>query len=107
MQNINMVTPETETTSHYFWAQAHDFCPADAAVTEAIFQEIHKTFIEDVGIFEAQQVSLDRDPSRPHVDLVSDLGGVHVRRLLDQALSAETQTSTRSPAVFPASAGPP
>jgi vanillate O-demethylase monooxygenase subunit len=89
MQNINMVTPETESTSHYFWAQAHDFAPSDASVTEAIFQEIHKTFLEDVGIFEAQQVSLDHDPSRPRVDLISDLGGVLVRRTLDQALLAE------------------
>jgi phenylpropionate dioxygenase-like ring-hydroxylating dioxygenase large terminal subunit len=95
MQNVNMITPETETTSHYFWAQAHDFSPADAAVTEAVYQEIHTTFLEDVSIFEAQQASLDRDPSRPRVDLVSDLGGVQVRRLIDQTILAETQALGR------------
>ena len=93
MQNINMVTPETETTSHYFWAQAHDFAPRDAATTDAIFKEIHQTFLEDVGIFEAQQISLNCDPSRPRVDLISDLGGVHVRRLIDRALENETGAS--------------
>ena len=25
MRNLNAITPETETTSHYFWGQAHDF----------------------------------------------------------------------------------
>jgi phenylpropionate dioxygenase-like ring-hydroxylating dioxygenase large terminal subunit len=91
MQNINMITPETELTSHYFWAQAHDFSPREASVTEAIFREIHTTFLEDVGIFEAQQRSLERDPSPPAIDLISDLGGVHVRRVIDSALKAERE----------------
>ena len=27
MRNLNAMTPETETTTHYFWGQAHDFEP--------------------------------------------------------------------------------
>ena len=27
MRNLNAMTPETETTTHYFWGQAHDFQP--------------------------------------------------------------------------------
>ena len=30
MRNLNAITPETETTSHYFWGQAHDFEPHNA-----------------------------------------------------------------------------
>ena len=86
MQNINLITPETTRTSHYFWAQAHDFLPADAAVTATIFEEIRTTFLEDVGIFEAQQQALEIDPSPPQVDLISDLGSVLVRRMIDRAL---------------------
>ena len=30
MRNLNAMTPETETTTHYFWGQAHDFQPHNA-----------------------------------------------------------------------------
>jgi phenylpropionate dioxygenase-like ring-hydroxylating dioxygenase large terminal subunit len=93
MQNINMITPETETTSHYFWAQAHDFSPGNAEITERIFQEIRTTFLEDVGIFEAQQTALEQGASDLRLDLISDLGGVQVRRLIERALKREAQAS--------------
>ena len=44
MRNLNAITPETETTAHYFWAQAHDFEPHNAEMTERVFEQIKTAF---------------------------------------------------------------
>src|SRR5262249_2566377 len=36
MRNLNAITPETETTSHYFWGQAHDFDIHNPHTTEKV-----------------------------------------------------------------------
>ena len=51
MRNLNAMTPETETTTHYFWGQAHDFQPRNAEMTERVFQQIKTAFLEDVSVF--------------------------------------------------------
>ena len=51
MRNLNAMTPETETTTHYFWGQAHDFEPHNAEMTERVFQQIKTAFLEDVSVF--------------------------------------------------------
>ena len=65
MRNLNAITPETETTSHYFWGQAHDFDVKNAETTEKIFEQIKTAFLEDVAVFSAQQRNLDhhREPA--------------------------------------------
>ena len=55
MRNLNAITPETETTSHYFWGQAHDFDVKNPETTERVFQQIQTAFLEDVAVFTAQQ----------------------------------------------------
>jgi phenylpropionate dioxygenase-like ring-hydroxylating dioxygenase large terminal subunit len=40
MRNLNAITPETDKTLHYFWAQAHDFDVKNPEVTNKIFVEI-------------------------------------------------------------------
>jgi len=48
MRNLNAITPETETTTHYFWAQAHNFGIDDPTLTELIFRQVHTAFLEDL-----------------------------------------------------------
>ena len=48
------MTPETETTTHYFWRQAHDFEPSNKDMTERVFQQIKTAFLEDVAVFTNQ-----------------------------------------------------
>ena len=64
MRNLNAITPETETTSHYFWGQAHDFDVNNAEMTEKIFQQIKTAFLEDVAVFTAQQRIMTLHPER-------------------------------------------
>jgi len=55
MRNLNAITPETESTTHYFWGQAHDFDVQNAALTDMLFEQVKTAFLEDVAVFEAQQ----------------------------------------------------
>jgi hypothetical protein len=91
MRNLNAVTPETETTSHYFWAQPHDFRLDDPTVTELIFRQVHTAFLEDLAVIEAQQNNLDIYGERlpEQVDFNQDAGGIQPRRIIAAILAAE------------------
>jgi phenylpropionate dioxygenase-like ring-hydroxylating dioxygenase large terminal subunit len=89
MRNLNAITPETETTSHYFWGQAHDFEPHNAAMTERVFQQIKTAFLEDVAVFTAQQRMISLRPDAPQVDINADAGGIQARRIVDRLCREE------------------
>jgi vanillate monooxygenase len=82
MRNLNAITPETETTSHYFWGQAHDFDVRNRETTEKIFQQIRTAFLEDVAVFSAQQRNLNTFANPPQVDINADAGTLAARRIL-------------------------
>jgi len=89
MRNLNAITPETDRTTHYFWAQAHDFSPRDKRVTDQLFGEIEATFKEDWTLLEAQQRAVERSPEAPIIDIRADVGPLQARRLVEHILSAE------------------
>ena len=89
MRNLNAMTPETETTTHYFWAQAHDFEPHNPDMTEKIFQQIKIAFLQDVAVFTAQQRNIDLDPDAPQSDINADSGGIQARRIVDRLYQEE------------------
>ncbi len=82
MRNLNAITPETETTSHYFWGQAHDFDVKNAETTNKIFEQIRTAFLEDVDVFSGQQRNLDLMPNSPQLDIAADAGALQARRIL-------------------------
>ncbi len=85
---INLITPETDTTSHYFWSIARAFRLDDSELTEYIRKQIYVTFNQDKLILEAQQRSLgdgDAFPMPIHLDAGPILG----RRLLQTAIDRE------------------
>ena len=84
---FNGITPETATSTHYFFTAAHNFHIGVQAVTDAFFGEIVATFEEDRVIIEAQQ-SRQVD-SRKQVGILSDAGGAHARRVMSERLAAE------------------
>ena len=92
MRNLNAITPETETTSHYFWGQAHDFDVNNPNTTEAVFQQIRTAFQEDVAVFTAQQRMISLAPDAPQTDINADTGGIQARRIVDR-LYAEEQAA--------------
>src|SRR5215208_305256 len=92
MRNLNAITPETESTCHYFWGQAHDFDIHNRETTDKVTEQIRTAFLEDVAVFEAQQVNLDLIPNPPQTDINADTGVIQARRILDR-LHAEEQAA--------------
>ncbi len=99
MWNLNSVTPETATTSHYFWAQAHNFEPKNPQVTEMLYKQIEFTFLQDVDIFAKQQANIDLRPDAPALNFSFDTGNVQALRMLDRLVRAEqAQAAAAAPA---------
>jgi phenylpropionate dioxygenase-like ring-hydroxylating dioxygenase large terminal subunit len=92
MRNLNAITPETETTSHYFWGQAHDFDVRNRELTQKIFDQIQTAFLEDVEVFSAQQRNLDIYSNPPQVDINADAGVLQARRIIER-IHAEEQSA--------------
>ena len=100
MRNLNAITPETATTTHYFWGQAHDFGAKDPTMTEMIFRQVHTAFLEDLAVIGAQQANIAAYGAAlpAEVDLNQDAGGLQARRIIDQILEAERVPAVRSTA---------
>ena len=90
MRNLNAITPETDKTTHYFWAQAHDFRIDEPWITDLLYQNVHTAFLEDLDIIKKQQFNIDNGaPPAPRVDINHDGGGVQAVRMLDALIEAE------------------
>tara|TARA_Y100000588_G_scaffold347640_1_gene396637 strand:- start:258 stop:1313 length:1056 start_codon:yes stop_codon:yes gene_type:complete len=91
MRNLNAITPETETTTHYFWAQAHNFQIEDPTVTELVYRQVHTAFLEDLAVIGAQQNNLDAFGTNlpEQVDFNQDAGGIQARRIISRILEEE------------------
>jgi len=49
---VDFITPETETSIHYFWGMARPFNPADQGLTDTIREGQRKIFREDLQVLE-------------------------------------------------------
>ncbi len=88
---INLITPESATTAHYFWAFARNFRLDEPAVTVFLRENVGRTFDEDREILEHQQANLgqeERDPAY-RVAIAADAGVMQARRLLQSRLADE------------------
>lgn len=93
---VNILTPETETTTHYFYALPHDFAKDDEAVNEQLFRDLTKAFEEDRTIIEAQQRVIDATPNPKMMPIQADTALGYMRWVIDQRLRAERAPSTSS-----------
>jgi phenylpropionate dioxygenase-like ring-hydroxylating dioxygenase large terminal subunit len=91
MRNLNAITPETERTTHYFWAQAHNFKIDQKWATDLIFQNVHTAFLEDLAIIGAQQENIETAPDRPRIDMNHDAGSIAARRMLETLIAEEAR----------------
>ena len=86
LRNLNAVTPETETTCHYFWSQSHDVQPITDELTHTIFNQILTAFKQDWEVFEMQQDNWD---DRPVIDTIQDAGAIAARQIIDRLMAEE------------------
>lgn len=86
---LNAMTPETENTTHYFWAsvRAHD---RDNEEVDALFlEQVSTAFDEDKVMLEAQQLVLNTHPETWDLALRSDAGAIQSRRVLSARIETE------------------
>lgn len=88
VHNTHAVTPETGTTTHYFWSSARDFALDDEAMTEQL-RVIRKVFQEDVAMVEAQQRCIAAFPGAPTIDVNADAPTIAARNLIARLIEQE------------------
>lgn len=94
MRNLNAITPETDRTTHYFWAQAHDFRIDEPWITDLLRQNVHTAFMEDLWIIKLQQENIDSGPARERIDINHDGGGIQAIRMLNAMIDADNTPPT-------------
>ena len=88
-RSAHLFTPETSTTTHYFFDNSRDFLVGDKQVDEGMLGVLRKAFgEEDIPMIEAQQKVLgDADlMDRQPLLLVNDRAAVMARRKLDKRI---------------------
>jgi phenylpropionate dioxygenase-like ring-hydroxylating dioxygenase large terminal subunit len=87
---IQGITPETETSTHYFWAAARHFAIDDADISEKMRAITVDAFDEDVAVLAAQQRSIDEDRNGRLLNAFAcDAAGLAMRRILARMIAAE------------------
>jgi phenylpropionate dioxygenase-like ring-hydroxylating dioxygenase large terminal subunit len=89
LKALSAPTPETATTTHYFFAFPRSFGLGDAALDRMCQVDLVAVFREDVAILEAQQRSLERNPGARRIDINVDAAPLAARRMLDDMIAAE------------------
>lgn len=89
LRHTSVQTPETESTTHYWFCHARNFALDDEAVHERVYADVVKAFHEDLMIIEAQQRVLDATPGLPLAPIGADAALNHARWIIDKRLQAE------------------
>lgn len=84
MRGFHGVTPETETTSHYFWTIATNPVNDPEATLSKVVEQTMMTFDEDKVVIEAQYKNMLRFGARPMVDIHVDVGANRARKIIEQ-----------------------
>lgn len=89
---IHTSTPETSTSTHYFWAFLRNYKTTDQRLTTEWRESSRRIFAEDKVILEAQQAAMEEYPDRSFYNLNIDGGAVWARRLIDKQIEKERST---------------
>jgi len=90
MWNLNAITPETQKSAHYFFAQAYNFKLDERWVSDMLRTQVHNIFLEDMAIIRAQQQNMDLGPS-PVQNLAQDKAWVAMRQIVQRLVQEEQQ----------------
>ena len=89
---LHMFTPETATTTHYFWASARDVAIHDSLL-EAGRGRAAATFQEDVDAMERIEENWRREDGIREVSVTADRAGLLMRRVIARRAQAESQAA--------------
>lgn len=88
---LSAPTPETERTTHYFFAFVRSFSLDDPATERVFGEDFVDVFREDVAVLEAQQRMLETRPDAPLIDINVDAAPLAARRMLDEMIASERE----------------
>lgn len=99
-----VITPEDENNTHYFWTYGHNFALDNREFTEALAERISAGFVEDREMIEAQRGIIEESEGED-VDMafiLADNGLALGRRLIAAKLAEEAaEVKAVSPAAAP------
>lgn len=93
---LNTMTPETDKTSHYFWAFARNHHVKDQSWTTRLREGVSGVFGEDEIILEAQQKAIDANPDHQFYNLNIDAGSMWARKLIDRMVAEEDELTQQA-----------
>jgi len=88
---MHCVTPETRTTTHYFWGVARNFAVDDPSVTDYVVDAVTRVFTQDIQAAEAiEHIIAAWEPSYPEeLNIPVDGGPLQSRRIIERMIAAE------------------
>ena len=89
LHSCQTLTPETETSTHYFFQQSHPAGVSDPAVKQSIYQSLVEAFNEDRDMITAQFRNLAPGAEADMMPLHFDVALVQFRKMLQEAVAAE------------------
>ena len=88
---LNAMTPETSTSTHYFWWLGRDYNQDNTSLTQWMKDANARTFLEDKTVLEAQQQNMTREPNQRPVPSPADKGLTLAAKLTEELLQGEAE----------------
>lgn len=88
---IDLMTPESETSHHYFWGMARNFDIHDPGFTVRFKNQQGGVFLQDKEVLEAQQKAICANPDLRLAAYRIDEGGTRARQIIARAIKAGRQ----------------
>ena len=90
------LTPETEHSTHYFFAHPHNFAIDQPEVTQSIHDSVVTAFEEDRAMITAQARNLERRPGFKMHGIRADEALTRFRNIVRRMLKAEESAAAKS-----------
>jgi vanillate O-demethylase monooxygenase subunit len=98
-KTMHGITPETRTTTHYFWSVSRNYAVEDQSVTDYTLSAVTGVFRQDIEACEAiEHIIAAWEPSYPmELNIKVDAGPLQSRRIIEKMLAAEGNSSGARP----------
>jgi len=84
MRGFHGITPETDSTSHYFWTMATNPTQDHDAVKAKVIEQTALTFMQDKEVIESQYRNICQFGDPAMIDIHVDVGANRARRVIDR-----------------------
>jgi vanillate O-demethylase monooxygenase subunit len=95
LMDINNLTPETDTSTHYFWGSSRNYKIDQVNITRMWEQALIMAFAQDKDMLEAQQCAIGNADimSLKPVSTIADRANIQARRIVARLIEAEQSAS--------------